>query len=196
MSDVNAVTTTPSNDGGNATADATATTQATTATTSAPAPDTQPATQQPAAPEAYEFKMPDGVEIDKAAADEFTAIAKELKLAPEAAQKVADVGAKMAQRQAEAHANLVTSWAEAVKADKDIGGDKLEQTLAVSRKAVEAFGSPELKELLDSTGLGNHPAVVRAFFNAGKAISEDGIVKGTPPAGPNDPAKTLFPSMN
>lgn len=185
-----------------------------TATTAAPAteqtttqPDTQ-ATEQPGkegdkpaepkVPEAYDFKMPEGVELDKAAADEFGTIAKEMGLTQEQAQKVADVGAKMAQRQAEQHAQLVESWVTQVKTDKEIGGDKLDENLGVARKAMDAFGSPELKDLLNSSGLGNHPAVIKAFFKAGKAISEDGFVKGAPPAGvnSNDPAKKLFPSMN
>lgn len=147
-------------------------------------------------PESYDFKMPEGVELDKAAADEFTAIAKELKLDQATAQKVADVGAKMAQRQAEAHAKLVETWVEQVKTDKDIGGDKLDQSLAVARKALDKFGTPELRDVLNSTGLGNHPAVIRAFYNAGKAISEDTFVNGAPAGSQTDPAKRLFPNMN
>ena len=150
----------------------------------------------PDVPESYDLKMPEGVELDKAAADEFTAIAKELKLSAEGAQKLADVGAKMAQRQAEAHANLVESWVEQVKTDKEIGGDKLDENLAVARKAVDAFGTPELKDFLNATGLGNHPALIKAFYKAGKAISEDKFVTGAPKGPETDMAKKMFPTMN
>lgn len=187
-----AATTTPDTDGGNANAD-----NQTVDTTVAPA-DTQPTdtkATEPVVPESYEFKMPDGVALDQAAATEFTAIAKELKLDQATAQKVADVGAKMAQRQAEAHATLVESWVEQVKTDKDIGGDKLNENLAVARKALETFGTPELRDVLNSTGLGNHPAVIKAFYKAGMAVSEDRMVTGTPKGGENDPAKKLFPTM-
>ncbi len=150
---------------------------------------------EPQVPESYEFKMPDGVELDKAAADEFSALAKELKLDQATAQKAVDVAAKMAQRQVEQHAALVESWAEATKTDKEFGGDKLDENLAIARKAMDTFGTPALKELLNSTGLGNNPEVIRAFYKAGKAISEDGLVKGTEKVGDSDPAKKLFPSM-
>ena len=150
----------------------------------------------PEVPESYDLKMPDGIELDKAAADEFSAIAKELKLDNTTAQKLADVAAKMQQRQVENHTKLVESWVEKVKTDKDIGGDKLDENLAVARKALEAFGTPELRDVLNSTGFGNHPEIIKAFYKAGKAISEDGIVKGSPKTGETDPAKKMFPSMN
>lgn len=198
MTDTTAVTGTPTTDAGNANTEAT-TADTTQATSTAPADTTPPADQkptEPVVPESYEFAMPDGVALDKAAADEFSAIAKELKLDQATAQKVADVGAKMAQRQAEAHANLVASWVDQVKTDKDIGGDKLNENMAVARKALDTFGTPELRDVLNSTGLGNHPAVIKAFYNAGKAISEDGFVKGSPAGNNTDPAKRLFPNMN
>jgi hypothetical protein len=140
--------------------------------------------------------MPEGVALDKTAADEFTAIAKELKLNQADAQKVADVGAKMAQRQAEAHVQLVESWVEQVKADKEIGGDKLAENLAVARKAIETFGTPELKDVLNATGFGNHPAVIKAFYKAGMAISGDRFVSGSPKGPETDMAKKMFPNMN
>ena len=108
----------------------------------------------------------------------------------------ADVGARMAQRQAEQHAKLVESWVEEVKTDREIGGDKLDENLGIARQAMDAFGSPELKELLNRSGLGNHPAVVKAFYNAGKRISTDRMVTGTPRGGDTDTAKKLFPNMN
>ena len=152
--------------------------------------------EAPKVPEAYEFNVPEGVELDKAAVDEFSAIAKELGLDQTGAQKVADVAVKMAQRQAEAHQAQVTSWVEEVKADKEIGGDKLNENLAMAKKALDHFGTPELKDLLNMTGLGNHPAVIKAFFKAGKAISEDTFVPGAPKGASTDPAKILFPDMN
>jgi len=201
MSDVDAGAGTPSNDAGEPTnADSTA---APAAGTAAPASaDATAGTQDPEAtapvvPESYDLKMPEGVELDEAAASEFTAIAKELKLDQAAAQKLADVGAKMAQRQVEAHAKLVETWTEQVRTDKEIGGDKLDENLGIARKAIDAFGSPELKALLNSTGLGSHPEVVKLAYKVGKAISEDRFVSGAPKGNvSNDPAKRLFPNMN
>lgn len=146
----------------------------------------------------YTFEMPEGIDLDKAGVDEFTAIAKELKLPKDAADKLVGLEVKRLQKAQQDHVTLVESWAEQVKVDQEIGGDKLSENLAVARKAVDAFGSQALKDLLNSTGLGNHPEVVKAFYKAGKAISEDGFVRGAPksPATESDLAKSLFPSMN
>lgn len=195
-----ATTTTPVNDGGNANADS-QTVTTTDASTQVQAADTQVTPEETKAsesqvPETYDLKMPEGIELDTVAAEEFSAIAKELKLDNATAQKLADVAAKQAQRQADAHAKLVESWVDQVKADKDIGGDKLEENLAVARKALETFGTPELRGVLNSTGFGNHPEIIKAFYKAGKAISEDRMVTGRAPGAPTDPAQKLFPSMN
>lgn len=197
MPDPNAQPTAPSSEGGTANPNGQVTPVDPNA---APAAGTEPPAgtepKQPEVPESYSFTMPEGVELDKAAADEFSAVAKELKLDQATAQKVADVGARMAQRQVEQHVAKVTSWTEAVKVDKEIGGDKLAENLVVARKAIERFGTPELRDVLEATGLGSHPEVVRAFFRAGLAIREDGFVSGAPAGGQVDPAKKLFPNMN
>lgn len=200
MTDTAAVTGATSNEAGEATpTDSTAvnppsTADAAATPTDAGTQDTK--TTEHVVPESYDLKMPEGVQLDSAAAEEFTAIAKELKLDQAAAQKLADIGAKMAQRQADAHAHLVESWTAQVKTDKEIGGDKLDENLGIARKAIEAFGSPELKDLLNSTGLGNHPEVVKLAFKVGKAISEDRFVTGAPKGADTDMAKRMFPSMN
>ena len=182
-----------STEGGNA---ATESKPTDTAVTTDAAQTTSTEATKPEVPEAYEFNMPEGVALDKTAADEFATIAKDLKLSAADAQKVADVGAKMAQRQAEQHATLVESWVEQVKTDKEIGGDKLDENLGVARKAIEAFGTPELKDVLNTTGFGNHPAFIKFAYKAGKAISQDGFVTGSAKGPETDMAKKMFPSMN
>lgn len=192
MSDMQAGTSTPANDAGEPKSDGQAVAPASDASAQ---PAADPQTSEPALPDSYTFTMPDGVEVDSTAAEEFSAIAKELKLDQAGAQKVADVGAKMAQRQIEKHAELVQSWVEQVKTDKEIGGDALQENLAVAKKALETFGTPELRDVLNASGLGNHPEVIRAFYKAGKAISEDRFVAGSPKGAPTDAAKKLFPNM-
>lgn len=203
MSDPTAATSTTSTDAGEpkTTDSTTVTSDGTTPASTPPASDTAPKADdtkatEPAVPEAYELQMPEGVELDKAAADEFTTIAKELKLDQAAAQKLADIAAKQAQRQVDAHLALVESWVDQVKTDKDIGGDKLDENLGIARKALETFGTPELRDVLNASGLGNHPEVIKAFVKAGKAISEDKFVAGAAKGADSDPAKKLFPNMN
>jgi hypothetical protein len=148
-----------------------------------------------AAEVAYEFTAPEGVELDKASTEEFVAIAKELKLPKEAAQKVVDLAIKREQARAEAFATEVKGWEASVKADKDLGGDKLSETLAVCRKAID-LGPPELRDLLSSSKMGSHPAVVKWAYAVGKALSEDKFVTGGSGAkGEKTAAQVLYPNQ-
>lgn len=141
---------------------------------------------------AFEFKTPEGVELDQASLDEFTKIVKDPSLKPgERAQKLADLAVKREVDRAEAFAKTVQGWAEQVKADKELG-DPANQ--AAARKIVEDFGTPELKDLLTSTGMGNHPELVRFVLKISKAMGEDAILRsrGDAPAKTKDPAALLY----
>lgn len=139
--------------------------------------------KQDGAPEKYEFKAGEGVELDTEALKDFEPVARELNLTNEQAQKLVDAYPKILagvqQRQAEAWQKQTEGWAETVKADKEIGGDKLTANLSAAQRALDQFGTPELKEYLNATGLGNHPDLVKTFVKIGKAMSEDGMVDGS-----------------
>lgn len=135
------------------------------------------------APEKYEFKAGEGVELDQEALKDFEPLARELNLNNEQAQKLVDMyGTKLLpmvqKQQAEAWQKQTEGWAESVKADKEIGGDKLTSSISTAQRALETFGTPELKEYLNTTGLGNHPELIKVFVKVGKAMSEDGMVTG------------------
>lgn len=146
------------------------------------------------APEKYEFKLPDGVQMDDTGLAKFSEMAKDLNLTQEAAQTMLD---KMGSHQAEAIERVKAEWSEGAKADKEFGGDKLNENLAVAKKALDQFGTPALRTLLNESGLGNHPEIIRAFFRAGKAISEDRFVAGSAGGSPasRDAAKSLYPNQ-
>jgi len=160
--------------------------------------DKKPEDDGTTVPETYDFKMPEGLELDTEAATEFSALAKEFKLSAENAQKVADIGAKMVQKAATAQAEQFKAtqaeWAKEVTTDKEIGGDKLQENLGMARKAIETFGGKELREFLNATGFGNNPLLVKSFVRIGKAISEDGFVRGGTTT-TTDPAANFYPSM-
>ncbi|MFS9552482.1 peptidase [Klebsiella pneumoniae] len=139
--------------------------------------------KQEGAPEKYEFTAGEGVELDTEALKDFEPVARDLNLTNEQAQKLVDAYPKILagvqQRQAEAWQKQTEGWAETVKADKEIGGDKLTANLSAAQRALDQFGTPELKEYLNATGLGNHPDLVKTFVKIGKAMSEDGMVDGS-----------------
>lgn len=150
----------------------------------ATAPAAEPtadAGQQPPV-EYTDFSVPEGMEIDADVLGSFKGIAKELGISQEAAQKLIDLQTGLTQKQAEATqaalAAQAQQWADTVKADKEIGGERYAQTVETAAKAVEKFGSPELRTLLNESGLGNHPELVKFCHRIGQALSEDTLVQG------------------
>ncbi|MDW5502458.1 hypothetical protein R6Y99_21915 [Pseudomonas lundensis] len=132
--------------------------------------------KKPAAPEKYELAAPEGQELDANALAVFEPIAKELGLTQEQAQKLVDIYPQIQQQQAEAWSKQGEEWREQVKSDKEIGGDKYTANVGNAQKALDQFGSPALREYLETTLLGNHPELVRFFAKVGKAVSEDTMV--------------------
>ena len=165
-----------------------------------PAAEAKAEAKPQAAPEKYEFKAPEGKQFDAEVLNTYSEVARELNLSQEAAQRVLDAMApKMAERQVAQIEAIRTEWANTSKTDKEFGGEKLSENLSTAKKALDAFGTTELRTLLNESGLGNHPEVIRFMVRAGKAISEDRFVAGTKgaakPAGPrsfNDLADALY----
>lgn len=151
------------------------------------------------APENYEdFKMPDGVEVDKEALEAFKPLAKELGLSQEQAQKLIDLQTGFVQKQAEAQQKawqaVEDGWLETVQKDAEISGD---ENLAFARKARDAFGSPAFIEMFEATRVGNHPEFVRFLVKVGKAISEDKLhAGGNSPAQKKSAAELIYTSMS
>jgi hypothetical protein len=161
--------------------------------------------EQPAgAPEKYEaFTMPEGYALDENLLNEFAPVLKELNLPQAAAQKVMDFAPKLIEHTQQSTIAQVLeqtglkdfpTWADAVKTDKELGGEKYAENLAVAKKAIDTFGSPELRAVLNKTGLGSHPEVVRAFYKVGKQISEDSFVTGSKVAPKKSTAEVLYPT--
>ena len=132
------------------------------------------------APEKYEFnrKVADAPEeLDPEVLTAFGDVAKELNLPQDAAQKVLDKVAPVIQaRQAKAIEQTKVEWATQSKSDSEFGGESLTENLNVAKASLDTFGTDALKSLLQETGLGNHPEVIRFMYRAGKAISEDSYV--------------------
>ena len=120
------------------------------------------------------FKMPEGVAFDESFAEDFKGIAKELNLDQDKAQKLVDLQTKYNESHAaKVDANFksqVKTWGEETKAEL---GANYKQELVKVAKAINTFGTPELRTLLNDTGLGNHKEVVKFFLNVGAKVSED-----------------------
>lgn len=160
---------------------------------------TEEAKPERAAPEAYEFKAPEGVELNPALLGEFEGLARELNMPQNEAQAIVErmtpkIQARMQAQQIEIMAQARADWLQQIEADAEIGGAAKQASQASAAKALHQFGTPELRVLLKDSGLEAHPEVVRFFSRAGKAISEDSFVSGRPPT--KSTAQALYGASN
>lgn len=129
-------------------------------------------------PEEYEkFSLPEGFEYDEGKAKEFGALAKELGLSQEKAQRLVTMYVGNLQQELSAQMEAVAArnkgWQEAARNDKEFGGVDFERNLAVANEGLRRLGTPELISYLEESGLGNHPEVIRLCWRAGRLAGED-----------------------
>ena len=151
-------------------------------------------------PEAFDpeaVTLPEGMTKDDALFGEFVELAKTHKLNGPMAEALLGLGAKqaaaLAERQQAVWNKQIEEWQAEVRADKEIGGDKLQGVLQTFSKAASdlTLSDPGFREALAFTGAGNHPAIVRTLAKWAAALSEGGPVRGGPTAGNGRTPQTL-----
>lgn len=148
------------------------------------------AAKQKAVPEKYDLKRSEGSFLDDAAVEETAAIARELGLSQEAASKVfghldtrvgASVTAKLAELQpgGAVWTQQVQGWEKEVLADPNIGGspEKVKESVTAAKAVLDAYFEPDVREFLNTSGLGSHPGVIRGFVKMAKAMGEGKFMK-------------------
>ena len=126
-------------------------------------------------PEDFSFQ-PDRVEA-------FKTLAAELKLSSEQVQKLVDFEAAAvrdsATKTTDEKRQIIADWA---RQTKSLYGAKLEEEISFALRAADTFGGPDFRALLEDTGLGNHPVMIRTLVGIGRCISEDACPGGQPGA--------------
>lgn len=121
--------------------------------------------------------LTDGSGLTQKDVDIVTAFAKENGLSKESAQKLLDSRAahyaEFKNGQTEFLKTQQTKWLDDSKADKEIGGANWDQSVALAKMPIAKFASPGLKKMLDDSGLGNHPEVIKMFARIGKTMQPD-----------------------
>jgi hypothetical protein len=156
--------------------------------------DAAKAAQAKGAPEKYaDFKVPEGVEVNQPMLEEFKTTAKKHNLTQEAAQELIDLQVKHVQGISE---GLLTTFNQ-IKTDwkketvQELGAD-YKKELVYAGKAIDKFGTPELRVLLNQTGVGNHKELVKFFVKIGKTVSEDTFVDGKNRTGKKSDAELFY----
>jgi len=139
--------------------------------------DDKEAGESDSEPEYSEFQLPEDMQVDNAILEKATPLFKEAGLTQEQAQQFVDIYAEQIQNhqaaQVEAFNQLRQDWQESSKNDSEFGGDKFDESIADARVALDKLGTPELVKLLNETGVGDHPEVIRLMKNIGSLVKED-----------------------
>lgn len=139
---------------------------------------------------------------DETMLNEFANVAKSLNLSQDGAQQLADLHTKAIKAASEANTQLwaktIETWENEIKSDPDIGGDKLKQhqTNFARVLADPRFHVDGVIEALNTTGAGSNPAINRFIAKLVGALSEGGMVQGSPGSArePRSAAQRLYPN--
>lgn len=139
-------------------------------------------------PKAYELKLTTKneagedteVPLDPALVEAATPVFKEAGLSQDQANKllplVPQVHERFYRQQLDAFDAMKADWARDLKADPEIGGKNLQETTRLAGVVLKAGGADsgdhEVRQLLNQSGLGNHPAMARFFRTLGKVIMQ------------------------
>lgn len=165
----------------------------------APAAADRPGGDSPGVPDSYDLKLvtqdAEGKEVetplDPALLEVATPVFKDIGLTNEQAGKllplVGDVQQRLVEQQADQFAKLRADWAKQCQDDPDIGGAKLDETKRLAAKALDHYTGPAaskdkdgndvpnaFRQLLNDSGLGNHPVMAKFLRQVGADLSEDG----------------------
>jgi 3-oxoacyl-ACP reductase-like protein len=158
------------------------------------------------APEPVALKFPAGA--DQATVEGFSKLVADSGVKAEQAQKIVDfyagVQSQAQAAQQEAQQKTIAGWVTEVKADPEVAGadgKQFDANMAAAVRAVKDFGGEPLVKLLNESGLGNHPLLVKAFVAIGKARAEDRIGGTSNAAGKSNLSpdeqlqRDLYPTM-
>jgi hypothetical protein len=168
-----------------------------------PAGEEPPVAATPFDPE--KFTPPEGVELAEADRKNLGEMAKKHGLTNEAMSDLlttyADRMKAASEASAKTYQDLNDKWQNEVKADPEIGGDKLPATLQTVAKVLDdpRFAVPGVKEALTYTGAGNNPQIVKLLYKMSAALTEGGHVSGNPagasPQKVQPGASAMYPNL-
>jgi hypothetical protein len=140
----------------------------------------------------YEVKAPEGMTFDQEAFDAVEPTLRDLNLSPAAAQALTSAyaekvvpllvarGEKQAKEAFDANGvKLRADWESAARADPEIGGQNFDRTVDAVAQVWGKFGIKKgegIRALLDESGLGNHPDMLRFLSRVGTSMGEKGFV--------------------
>lgn len=148
---------------------------------------------EPAQPVYEAFKLPEGITIADDKLGDFTKMLGELELGSKYDHaKIQEFGQKLLDRHLAETKDTVArlqeayqtafdkqgnDWKEAFQKDPEIGGNRQETTVNAALEFIRRHGGTEAQQtefrnLMETTKVGNHPAMIRMLAKANMAMSE------------------------
>ena len=91
----------------------------------------------------------------------------------------------------------VESWRDEVARDAELGGGRFEASVARAQFALGRFDEGgRIGRLLETSGYGNHPDIVRFFNRLADAVMEDVPAPGTPEGGLAPLEERMYPDWH
>ncbi len=176
--------------------------------------DGKPVKTETGAPETYaDFKLPDGFKLSDEQKTEATGMFKSWNLSQDQAQQAIDYytkrSAELANAPYNAYLETRKGWRDEIASDPVIGPKSAAVKAEIGR-AINSLGDPKMiadfRQALDITGIGDHPAFVRAFYAFSQRVNEGSPVSGRGPSphgqtqapGADKPsaAQAMYPNLN
>lgn len=173
---------------------------------------------EPAPPPVYDpFTFPEGISLDKERVSKFTGILGELErggkvdhaLVQQFGQKAVDFHIEEVKKATEELNTLYktswerqkTEWKDSFLKDPNIGGERAQGTVEAALNFIRTHGGTpeqqtEFRNLMETSGLGNHPAMIRMLAAANSSMAEGKPLAAQKPVlAPKSRVSTMYGSM-
>lgn len=151
------------------------------------APTAEPSSAPLTAESYKDLALPEGLVVVPALFDEFKSVSASLGIQPEKAPELLNLYKKVMEANAETALQTlrdqITTDDRTLRSDPEFQGERYDVASKAVGMLIEEFGSPAVREVLGTHGLGNNPALVKFLFSVAQALGEGTpTLTGGPPA--------------
>lgn len=129
--------------------------------------------EEPGVPESYDLDIPESMQVTDEAKASLDEKFREAGLTQEQAKTVFSMYTDTVEDMNRTLTKQSAAWLDESKKDPDIGGSNFKSTTANVRRVTTRFGDEAFEAIMDETGLGNHPALLRFLNKVGASLAED-----------------------
>lgn len=161
-------------------------------------------------PDAYDYTevMPEGMELNKDLTEKFNDIAGKYNMSQKGASEAMSLAVDLAKHTKDSMMNSLiqqcetqkSKFFEALKADPEIGGNKLDETIKTGNLAYKSYIQnidAEAHQIIVDSGLCNNRAFVKMLYDFGKQMQDGTINNGDalPSGGEQSREEIMYPEL-